>query len=345
MQAFVTGGSGYLGRNLVDALVARGDAVRALARSAPSADAVRSRGATAVDGDLGDEAAMCEAMRGCDVVYHCAAQVGGGPRDESVWFRVNVGGTDAVIRAAERAGVPRLVHVSTEAVLAGGGPLRMVDETQPYPRRHIRPYGITKAIAEQHVVAASSDRLATVVVRPRFVWGRDDSTLLPRFVEGARRGQLAWFDGGRYRTSTTHVANAAAGLIAAAERGRGGEIYFVTDGEPVVFRDFITAMLATQDVAAPTRSVPLPLVRGVASLLAGWATLTRARAEPLLTPAALALVGHEMTMSDAKARRELGYRPVVSVEEGLAELRARHRGDATLGSPVPQPPRSLRSPR
>src|SRR5581483_3715279 len=95
-----------------------------------------------------------------------------------------------------------------------GGRRGMVDETQPYPRRHIRPYGITKAIAEQHVVAASSDRLATVVVRPRFVWGRDDSTLLPRFVEGARRGQLAWFDGGRYRTSTTHVANAAAGLIA-----------------------------------------------------------------------------------------------------------------------------------
>jgi len=328
MRAFVTGGSGYLGRNLVDALVARGDTVHALARSSSSAEAVRSRGATPVDGDVLDEDAMCEGMRGCDVVYHCAAQVGGGPRDESVWFRINVGGTDAVIRAAQRAGVARLVHVSTEAVLAGGQALRMADETHPYPRRHIRPYGITKAIAEQHAVAASGDRLATVVVRPRFVWGRDDSTLLPRFVEGARRGQLAWFGGGRYRTSTTHVANAAAGLIAAAEKGRGGEIYFVTDGEPVVFRDFITAMLATQDVAAPTRSVPLVAVRAAAALMSGWASLTRARDEPLLTPGALALVGQEMTVSDAKARRELGYRPVITIEEGLAELRARHRATA-----------------
>ena len=321
MQAFVTGGSGYVGRNLIGALRERGDSARALARSRAAAAAVEQRGAVAVDGDINDEDAMAEAMHGCDVVFHCAALLGG-TRDESQWFRVNVAGTDAVLRAARRAGVPRLVHVSTEAVLADGHALRMVDETHPYPRRHIRPYGITKAMAEQHVVAADGDGLTTVVVRPRFVWGRDDSTLLPRFVEGARRGQLAWFSGGRYRTSTTHVANTAAGLIAAAERGRGGQVYFVTDGEPVVFRDFITAMLATQGVAAPSRSVPLFAVRAAASAMNAWASLTRAEREPLLTPAALALVGQEMTVSDAKARRELGYRPVLSIEEGLAELRA-----------------------
>jgi nucleoside-diphosphate-sugar epimerase len=325
VQVFVTGGSGYVGRNLIEALIARGDTVRALARSATAAEAVRRRGATAVRGDILDEDAMREAMRGCDVVVHAAALVGG-PRDESLWFRTNVGGTDAVLRAAGRAGVPRLVHVSTEAVLADGRALRDADETHPYPEQHIRPYGVTKALAEQRVVAANNDHFATVVVRPRFVWGRDDSSLLPRFVAAARRRQLVWFDGGRYRTSTTHVANAATGLIAAAERGRGGEIYFVTDGEPVVFREFITAMLATQGVRAPSRSAPLAVVRAAASLSVGWASLRRARDEPLLTPGALALVGQEMTVSDAKARRELGYRPVVSVEEGLAELRTRRHG-------------------
>lgn len=323
MNVFLTGGSGYIGRNLIEALVARGDTVRALARSAAAAEAVSSRGATVVDGDVLDESVMVEAIRGCDLVVHSAALLSG-LRDESAFFRTNVAGTDAVLRAAERAGVSRLVHVSTEAVLADGRPLQNVDETAPYPARHIRPYGITKAIAEQHVVAANSERLSTIVVRPRFVWGRDDSTLLPRFVAAARSGQLMWFGGGRYRTSTTHVANAVAGLIAAAERGRGGEIYFVTDGEPVVFREFISAMLATQDVAAPTRSVPVFVVRGVAGAMSGWAALTRSRHEPLLTPAALALVAQEMTVSDAKARRELGYVPVVSVVDGLAELRTRY---------------------
>jgi len=323
MDVFVTGGSGYVGRNLIEALVARGDRVRALARSVESSSAVSTRGASVVSGDVLDEDAMVEGMRGCDAVVHAAALLGG-PRDESLYFRTNVAGTDAVLRAAERAGVPRLVHVSTEAVLADGRPLRNVDETHPYPKRHIRPYGITKAMAEQHVVAADSERLATVVVRPRFVWGRDDSTLLPRLVAAARTRQMAWFDGGRYRTSTTHVANTAAGIVAAMERGRGGEIYFVTDGEPVVFREFITAMLATQGVAAPSRSVPRLVARGVAGTLAGWAALTRAASEPLVTPAALALVAQEMTVSDAKARREIGYAPVISIIDGLAELRARH---------------------
>jgi len=331
MEFFVTGGSGYVGRNLIDALVARGDSVRALARSRSSADDVAARGATVVDGDVLAEEAMCDGMRGCDVVIHAAALLAG-PRDESAYFRTNVGGTDAVLRAVERAGVPRLVHVSTEAVLADGRPLRNVDETHPYPARHIRPYGITKALAEQHVVAASSARLATVVVRPRFVWGRDDSTLLPRFVEGARRGQLAWFDGGRYRTSTTHVANVAAGLIAAAERGRGGEIYFVTDGEPVVFREFISAMLATQDAPIPSRSVPRVAVRAAAGAMSAWASLRRSRDEPLLTPAAVALVAQEMTVSDAKARRELGYQPVITVEQGLRELRERHLAEVAAAS-------------
>ncbi len=330
MDVFVTGGSGYVGRNLIDALVARGDAVRALARSEASVAAVVAHGAAPVAGDILDEAAMVEGMRGCEAGIHCAALLAG-PRDESLYFRTNVAGTDAVLRAAERAGVPRLVHVSTEAVLADGRPMVMADETRPYPRRHIRPYGITKALAEQHVVAAASERLCTVVVRPRFVWGRDDSTLLPRFAEAARRGQLAWFNGGRYRTSTTHVANVAAGLIAAMERGRCGEIYFVTDGEPVVFREFITAMLATQDVPAPSRSVPTPLVRAAAGLLSRWATLRRARSQPLLTPAELALTGQEMTVSDAKARRELGYAPVVSIIEGLAELRQRHHAATAAG--------------
>jgi nucleoside-diphosphate-sugar epimerase len=331
VDVFVTGGSGYIGRNLIEALVARGDHVRALARSAESSGVVSARGAAVVNGDVLDELAMVEAMRGCDVVVHSAALLAG-PRDESPYFRTNVGGTDAVLRAAERAGVPRLVHVSTEAVLADGRPMRNVDETHPYPRRHIRPYGITKAMAEQHVVAANSERLCTMAVRPRFVWGRDDSTLMPRLVAAARSGRLMWFDGGRYLTSTTHVANAVAGILAAAERGRGGEVYFVTDGEPVVFREFITALLATQGVAAPSRSVPLVVARAAATAMSRWAAMTRARHEPVLTPAALALVGQEVTVSDAKARRELGYQPVVSVIDGLADLRARYHAQGAAGA-------------
>jgi len=128
VEVFVTGGSGYVGRNLIEALAARGDRVRALARSASAAGVVSERGAShVVQGDVLDEAAMVEGMRGCDAVVHAAALLGG-PRQESLYFRTNVAGTDAVLRAAERAGVPRLVHVSTEAVLADG---RMMVYSRP----------------------------------------------------------------------------------------------------------------------------------------------------------------------------------------------------------------------
>ena len=114
-------------------------------------------------------------------------------------------------------------------------------------------------------MAANRAGFETVVVRPRFVWGVGDTTLLPVMIELARSGRLAWIGGGRHRTSTTHVENTVEGLVLGATRGRPGNAYFVTDGEPVVFREFVSELLATQGVAAPTRSMPARLARTLAS--------------------------------------------------------------------------------
>lgn len=319
-EAFVTGGSGFVGRNLIRALRSRGHAVRALARSRDAESAVADAGAEPVRGDL-DDADLSEAMRGCDVVYHAAARVGDfGP--ESEFLRVNVQGTEHVLRAARRAKVPRFVHVSTEAVLVGGPPIVRADESWPLPERPIGPYPKTKGMAERAVLAACGPDLAAMIVRPRFIWGRDDSTLLPRLVEAVRKGQFAWFDGGRYLTSTCHVANCCEGMILAAEHGRSGESYFLTDGAPVEFRNFITRLLATKGVTPGNRSVPRGVARAVgAAAEAFWRTF-RLAGSPPLTRTAVRLVGEEVTVVDAKARRELGYQARISVEEGLRELEA-----------------------
>ena len=104
----------------------------------------------------------------------------------------------------------------------------------------------------------SRDGLEAMIVRPRFVWGRGDTTLLPLLVEGTRSGQFRWVGGGRHLTSTTHIDNTVEGLLLAAEHGRGGRAYFVTDGQPVVFRDFVSELIATQGVTPPKGSVPTP---------------------------------------------------------------------------------------
>lgn len=318
-RVFVTGGSGFLGRALIAALRERGSLVRALARSDQAADAVRAAGAEPVSGDLDDERALRDGMGGCAVVYHAAAKVELWGRRED-FLRITVGGTERVIAAARAAAVPRLVHVSTEAVLAGARSLAGVDERAPLPVRPVGLYPLSKGMAEQRALAANGPDLSTVVVRPRFIWGRGDTVLLPGLLAAMKSGAWFWFGGGRHRSSTCHVRNVCAGLLLAAEKGRGGESYFLTDGEPLEFRDFVTRMVRTQGVEPPAREAPLWLGDALARISEWLWQEFPIGGEPPLTRTAMNLFFREVTVSDAKARSELGYRPAVSVEQGLAEL-------------------------
>jgi len=311
-RVFVTGGSGFIGGRLIQALRARGIEVMALARSDSSAAKVEALGATPVRGDLDDRSALESGMRGCDIVFHAAAHTDQFDPLE-VHMRITTRGTENVLAAARAAGVKRFVHVGTEAVLADGKPIVRADETRPLPRKAMGAYPLTKGLAEQAVIAANRDGLETVVVRPRFVWGRGDTSLLPEFIDAVKKGDFAWIGGGHYLTSTVHVDNVIEGMLLAAERGVPGAIYFLTDGEPVEFRDFVTKMLTSRGVDAGARSVP----RWVARTMV---TLTSWMKRPPLTRTAFALMAHEVTVDDARARRELGYVGRKSIAEGLAEM-------------------------
>lgn len=317
--AFVTGGSGFIGGRLIERLVADGWRVRALARSDVSAGVVADRGAEAVRGDLADVAAMADGARGCDVAFHAAAQLGdwGAPED---FERGNVEGSANVVEACRRAGVRRMVHVGTEAAVLAGQPLVGADETVPLRPDSPALYSASKARAEALVLAADGDGLETVVVRPRFVWGRGDTTLLPRMVEMVQAGRFAWIGGGRHSTSITHVDNVVEGLVLAADGAVPGRAYFVTDGEPVVFREFITELLATQGVKAPGRSVPAPVARVVAATGERLWRMFGLGGEPPLTRFVVWVSSLDTTLDDSRARREFGYAPIVSHEQGLAEL-------------------------
>jgi nucleoside-diphosphate-sugar epimerase len=322
-SAFVTGGSGFIGGALVRRLVADGWTVRALARSDASAAVVRERGAEPVRGELADTASMAAGAAGCELAFHAAAHLGDwGARED--FERGNVQGTRNALAAARQAGVRRFVHVGTEAALLAGDALVEVDERAPLRFDSPALYSSTKARAEEAVIEANRNGLETVVVRPRFVWGRGDTTLLPAMAEMVRAGRFAWVGGGRQRTSTTHVDNAVEGLVLGAQRGAPGAVYFVTDGQPVVFRDFVTRLIETQGVTPSRRSVPAPVAKVVAAVGETACRLLGRRSHPPrppLTRLAVWLSALEATIDITRARTELGYAPVRTIDEGLEELR------------------------
>ena len=330
-RVFITDGAGFVGRHLISTLRASGTEVRAQVSSETEAAAVRDLGATPISCDLDNQEALKQGMEGCDVVFHLVVKRGDwGPYED--FHRVNVLGTEHVLTAARAAGVPKLVYNSTESVLLGGPPIVNVDETRPKPRHPLGAYAKTMGIAEDLVLAANTAELSTVIIRSRLNWGPGDTVLLPQFIAAARSGKLAFINGGRHLTSTCHVTNLCEGLLLAAEKGQGGEIYFLSDGSPIELKSFATACMATAGVDAGNRSIPLWLAKLIAPCAEFVWIVFKPSGKPPLTRATVKQQGEEITVNDAKARRELGYVGKVSREEGLAALRASSTPDSVLAS-------------
>ncbi len=319
-KAFVTGGSGFVGRNLIRRLRSEGIAVMALARSEAAANIVAALGAVPARGDLLAGESLRAGMQGCDVVFHAAATVEDwGPR--AVFWSINVEGTQTALEAAAAAGVARFVHVGTEAIFADGRrSLAGLDETRSPPAQPLPRYPQTKSEAEKRVLAANRDGFCCISVRPRLIWGRDDSSVLPKLLEQVAAGKFVWPDQGRALTSTCHIDNVCEALWLAAQHGRGGEAYFVTDGEPVSYRQFLGAQFRAHGHAVPDKSVPL----GLASVLAtscewAWEHLPLPGSPPVHR-LMIELGAKPVTINDHKAREQLGYRPVFDRAGFLAEF-------------------------
>ncbi len=318
MRIFITGGSGFVGGHVIESLAAKHE-VLALARSEASAEVVRGYGATPVRGQLG--AVSATTLAGVDAIVHSAAYVKEWGSRAQFWAG-NVDGTSQLLDAARSARVKRFIHISTEAVLFDGGHLIDVDEHHPYPRQHRFLYSETKAEAERRVLAANTDTLTTIALRPRFIWGPRDQTVLPAVLRMAAEGGFAWLDGGRWLTSTTHVANLVHAVDLALQGGHGGRAYFVTDGEERTMRAMLTALAATRGVTLPERSIPGWLARLVARLGERAWRLLRIERAPKVTWFAASMMSRQVTVRIDAARAELGYEPALTVADGLAALTA-----------------------
>jgi nucleoside-diphosphate-sugar epimerase len=317
MRIFVTGASGFVGGAAAKKLVSAGHEVRAMSRSEKSDAAIRALGAEPVRCDL--ENVSAAHIGDAEIVLHCAAFVEQwGPRD--AWKRFNVDGTARMLNAAREAGVKRFIHIGTEAALFHGQHLRGVDETYPLAPHSPYPYSSTKAQAEMLVREANAPGFETIVLRPRFIWGPGDTTLLPTIEAMAKAGKFMWVDRGRAMTSTTHIDNLMHAIELALTKGRGGEAYFILDDGVRPMRDMIAGMAASRGVVLADKSVPGWFADALGATCEGlWSTLPL-KGEPPLTRFSAMIMSRDSVLKDDKARAELGYAPVVSVEDGMRQL-------------------------
>jgi sterol-4alpha-carboxylate 3-dehydrogenase (decarboxylating) len=339
MRAVVTGGCGFVGRHLVEALLRRGDEVTVVDVSpAPPHPAVRY-----LQGDICDAALIAEAVAGAAVVYHNASVVHTRRNlAERVWA-VNLGGTENVLRACRARAVERLVYVSSASAVYDGRDIEGGDESLPYATRSQAPYADSKIAAERAVLAADGAGLATLAIRPHVVFGPGDTRFLPAILARAEAGKLRYAVGRGVRYSDfTYVDNLIDALLAAGDRLRpgapvAGQAYFVTNGEPTPFWDFVGRLLARLGLPPIRGTVPYWLAYGAATVAEAIDTMRGGRlgVEDGLSRFAVRYMCTHHYFSIEKARRDLGYQPRVSLAEGIertaAALTAERRQAAATG--------------
>jgi len=339
MKALVTGGGGFLGRAIVERLVARGDTVRSYARG--DYPVLTELGVETIRGDLCDAEALRKACAGCDVVFHVAAKAG-------VWgaykefYEPNVRGAGNVVAACRARGVGRLVYTSSPSVVFSGGDLEGVDESTPYPAHFHSHYSETKALAEQQVLAANGDDLRTAALRPHLIWGPRDNHIVPRLVARAKAGRLRIVGDGANKVDSTYIDNAADAHILAADAletnsKAAGRAYFISNDEPWPLWELVNRILIAAGAPRIEKHISRRAARTLGGVLEFVHAFFRIKAEPLMTRfVADELASNHWFKLDA-ARDELGYEPNISIEEGLRRLESWRRDEARCGKPADAP--------
>lgn len=324
MKILVTGGGGFLGQALCRGLRTRGHEVVSFNRG--RYPALAAIGVQQVQGDLALRDAVIAAAAGCDAVFHNAAKAGAWGSYRS-YYDANVVGTQNVIEACRIHGIGKLVYTSTPSVthrkthpVEGG-----TADTVPYGEQLKAPYAATKLLAEKLVLAANDMQLATVALRPRLIWGVGDNQLLPRLVERAKAGRLRFVGDGDNRIDTTYIDNAAQAHFDAFEHLApgapcAGRAYFISNGEPRTVRDIVNGLLQAAGAPAVEKTIPFGVAYAAGAVCEGLWHVLPLKGEPPMTRFLAEQLSTTHWYDMAPARRDFGYVPRVTIDEGLARL-------------------------
>lgn len=319
-RVLVTGGGGFLGGAIVNRLIKRGDQVRSLSRR--FYPELETQGVEQIQGDISDLAVVTKACAETDVVFHVAAKPPPWGKYEA-YYRTNVVGTENVIESCKHQTVARLVYTSTPSVVFDGTDKEGADESVPYPAKYSADYPRTKALAEQKVLAAADHSLRTVALRPHQIWGPGDPHFVPRLIALAK--ELKQIGRGKNLVDTTYIDNAAEAHVLAADRlaenpGISGNKYFISQDEPIPVWDMINAILKAAELEPINGSVSYRAAWTIGAVLEFFYRTFNIAGEPKMTRFLADAVAKSHWFDISAAKRDLGYSPTISTQEGLRRL-------------------------
>lgn len=316
MRNLITGASGFIGSYIAESLKKQGEHVFALVRETSNTEFLKKIGVELRYGELNNPESLKKAMQDIKAVYHSAALADEWISPETA-YRVNVEGTRNLLEAAKQENVKRFIFISTLAVL-GMRDHYGTRADAPY-RKVGDPYIDTKIDSEKMAMDYyKTYGLPVTVVRPGFVFGPRDKKLIPRIVDKLGKDKFMFVGDGKNKINAVYIENLADAIVAAARSERAvGQAYNVTNDSGMDIENFIFTISDIWNIKRPSKHIPKALAYLVCHVLEGSARLARAKNPPYITKTRIKFLSLNLEFDIKKTREELGYRPLISVEEGL----------------------------
>ncbi|GAA0329407.1 NAD(P)-dependent oxidoreductase [Bacillus carboniphilus] len=315
-KILVTGATGFLGGHLVRYLSKKGYTVTGTGRNLQKGEWLKEEGISFVPGDLQQKDFCQELVRNHHYIIHCAA-LSEPWGDYQSFYTANVTVTENLLKSAREHGVKRFIHVSTPSIYFRYNDATNVKETAELPKRFANHYAHTKYIAEQKVKQYQEKGLETIIIRPRGLFGPEDSTILPRLLTLNKTKGIPLFNNGKTLIDLTYVENVAHALELSLEKGEVGQTYNISNGEPYSFKSLCDLLFTHLKINVQYKKLPYPVIFRVAYFLEAIYQLPFIKKEPFITRYSVSVLGNSQTLSIEKARKELGYEPLISIEEGI----------------------------
>ena len=327
MKVLVTGGSGFLGRHLVECLRKSGyKDIRILNRS--GCEDLQKTGVEVYRGDIANFQQICEAVKGCEAVFHVAAKAGVFGSYIS-YYKTNVVGTTNVVKACQKYQVRYLIYTSSPSVVFNGHPLVNVDEHTAYGNmsKYLSPYAYTKMLAEKFVLASNGQEgVSTLALRPHLIWGPGDNHLIPSIIKAAQKRCLFQVGEGINWVDISYVKNVAqAHLLAlSALKNEGnrvaGKAYFISQGEPVQLWPWINQLLRRLNIPEVRIKIPASFAFCLGSFFELFYKILCLKKQPPMTRFVAKELSQDHYFDISAAKMDLHYVPQISTEEGLEKL-------------------------